>query len=238
MGLACLAMFVLIMIVFIPMARATRKLRNSRVLLEIIVFSVVLNTLALGMRSMLVLNLFDEKLLIEAVNRSNSEYLLIIAVIMLILAFVLEYVIGEQQRKLTIAIAFVLLFCAVIALWFGGKNYFGARNYEYKEGEVDYFVCADILARTSDAHLSNIGCTQKFQPLDSCPPGGTIVDDWDNDGAQCLNENCCTVLRNEVIRSIAYTGVEAFCIVSMAVLVVLTAFYVVEEFDLYGADSK
>ena len=94
-GLACLAMFVLIMIVFIPMVKATRRLRNSRVLLEIIVFSVVLNTLALGMRSMLVLNLFDEKLLIEAVNRSNSEYLLIMAVIMLILAFCLEYVIGE-----------------------------------------------------------------------------------------------------------------------------------------------
>ena len=95
MGIACLAVFLLIMLIFKPMVSATRKLRNSRVLLEVIVFSVVLNTLAMGMRSMLVLNLFDEKLLIEAVDRSNSENLLVIAIIMLILAFCLEYVIGE-----------------------------------------------------------------------------------------------------------------------------------------------
>lgn len=98
--------------------------------MEVMCLSVACISLALCMRSMLLLNLFDEKQLIESVDRSNALFLIIISLVVIVLCIVMVMMISRSLGGKVVLTALCILLLTGAACYLGNKNLNGANLYD------------------------------------------------------------------------------------------------------------
>ena len=241
-GMAGIAMAGLVSLMTLSFASLANATQTMREFVEVMCLSVSGISLALGMRALLLLNLFDDKQLVESVDRNNALFLLFIAAATIVLCIFVVMMIARSYSGKVIFSSLIIFILACGACYLGWLNLDGAALYDPQTKEdgtvVDSFICSDVLGRTSEEWLAHMGCFNKFSPIEECPDRAHLVANWDGEGDACMNETCCALLRYDVKNSFIVTGVMAFTLGAMATLMLLMACYLKSDLDGYNRDDN
>jgi hypothetical protein len=125
----------------------------------------------------------------------------------------------------------VIFIVACVGVYYGYLNETECEGYYINEETgTDMFNCSDVMAMANESWLTSIGCAEKFVPVDACPAGAQIVENWGGEGTACLNLSCCTVTRNAVIHAFKLTGITTKVIAACVVL--LLAFSLMVKYEM------
>lgn len=237
-GAANVTVGMVILATLIPFGLKIKALGSLRVLTNVLVIPLVLAACGVTVTSFMMMNLYNDKQLVEEVDNINVIVPALIGMIVIGLGIMLVLQVSASRKGPTICVLASMLFFAVLGAYYGNICINGAALYDphmdVVNGEMtDSFICSDVLGRMCDDNLRLLGCVEKFQPVEDCPPKAQLVESWDGEGLMCLNTDCCQVVRNSVKSGFIFVGLQSYALLGMTLLVAVVAFATFPDFNKY-----